>query len=151
LAPPKAASSVTRGRGAGAPVPVKTVPQPPKARPPRQQYVYPQPLPLARSRGPEEVYTPPSPDEEGARLRFGTPGIEISLPQARQVISLARQRRKWPSERQFSRLSTKSAKVEQQRVPSLPQRLEKLPPLQRAVVWAEILGPPGGQHRDFFP
>jgi hypothetical protein len=28
---------------------------------------------------------------------------------------------------------------------SITGRLEKLPPLKRAVVWAEILGPPGGR------
>jgi hypothetical protein len=28
---------------------------------------------------------------------------------------------------------------------SITVRLEKLPPLKRAVIWAEILGPPGGR------
>jgi hypothetical protein len=146
-----AASPMTRERGAGASAPGKPAPQPLKARPPRQanvpyrqEYAYPQPLPVAMPKGPEETYTPPYPEAEGGRLRFGTPGMDISQPPVRQ-------RRKRLSEGQFSRLSAKSVKVEKQRVSSLPQRLEKLPPLQRAVVWAEILGPPGGQHRDVFP
>ena len=29
--------------------------------------------------------------------------------------------------------------------PSITARLERLPPLKRAVIWAEILGPPGGR------
>ena len=28
---------------------------------------------------------------------------------------------------------------------TITARLEKLPPLKRAVIWAEILGPPGGR------
>jgi hypothetical protein len=28
---------------------------------------------------------------------------------------------------------------------SITARLERLPPLKRAVIWAEILGPPGGR------
>jgi hypothetical protein len=28
---------------------------------------------------------------------------------------------------------------------SITDKLERLPPLKRAVVWAEILGPPGGR------
>ena len=28
--------------------------------------------------------------------------------------------------------------------PTALERIEKLPPLQKAVIWADILGPPGG-------
>jgi hypothetical protein len=48
--------------------------------------------------------------------------------------------RRYPSD--YGRPATKAAAG---RGSSIAARLERLPPLKRAVIWAEILGPPGGR------
>jgi len=86
----------------------------------REGYTYPPPLPLNNLTTPS-AETPPQP----------SPVPEIRQPDLR--------------ERMKSRLGSIAVAREAAIKPfSVVRRLERLPPLKRAVIWAEILGPPGG-------
>jgi hypothetical protein len=87
----------------------------------REGYTYPPPLSLNNLKT----------SSEGAPLQ-PSPGPEIRPPDLR--------------ERMKSRLGSlaPSQQTAVKRL-SVAERLERLPPLKRAVIWAEILGPPGGR------
>ena len=84
----------------------------------REGYTYPPPLPLNNFKAPS-AGTPPQP----------SPAPEIRKPDLR--------------ERMKSRFGSIAAEEAAVKPPSVVTRLERLPPLKRAVIWAEILGPPG--------
>jgi sRNA-binding protein len=87
----------------------------------REGYTYPPPMPLDNLKTPSAA-TPPQP----------SPVPEIRQPDLR--------------ERMKSRLGVSATSKEAAIKPlSVAARLERFPPLKRAVIWAEILGPPGGR------
>jgi hypothetical protein len=66
------------------------------------------------------------------------------LPDGKSRMAVPRQdlRQRMQAQRDSSVSKAKAAVA---RPSSITSRLEKLPPLKRAVIWAEILGPPGGR------
>jgi len=86
----------------------------------REGYIYPPPLPL------NNLKTPPA----------GMPPQPSPVPEIRQPDL---------RERMESRSGSIGVKEAAVKSPSVVRRLERLPPLKRAVIWSEILGPPGGR------
>lgn len=83
------------------------------------------------------TYPPQLPPNKLKTPSAGAPPQPAPVPEIRQPDL---------RERMKSRLGTIAAAKEEAAVkpPSVVTRLERLPPLKRAVIWAEILGPPGG-------
>lgn len=130
---------------AGSPAPFN--PQPPgRAQVPiLENYAYPPPLPLKDARpysdGPAGGARPrveviPRPVvRPSAESRMAVE--RISTPKAAQDLRGRMQAR--------AKMYRPEAKVESGKSYSITDRLKRLPPLKRAVIWAEILGPPGGK------
>jgi hypothetical protein len=95
----------------------------------REGYTYPPPLPL------NNLKTPSA----------GTPLQPSPVPRA-VVSPVPEMRQPDLRERMKSRLGSFAAVKEAAiKRSSVAARLERFPPLKRAVIWAEILGPPGGR------
>ena len=108
----------------------------------RESYAYPPPL-FPEQAGPEPAVgagpgspafprqvVRPSVESRMAVDRMAPPGEAKTLPPRKR----APDEPGWPSPKDATRKG-----------PSISARLERLPPLKRAVIWAEILGPPGGR------
>jgi hypothetical protein len=97
----------------------------------RESYVYPPPLPL---NGLKKAGADSS-------RRQTTPMPRPLMPRRREMHAVDLR------ERMRSRADSMVSVGKPARAngASITERLEKLPPLKRAVVWAEILGPPGGR------
>ena len=87
----------------------------------REGYTYPPQLPLNNLKTPSPG-TPPQP----------SPVPEVRQPDLRERMKT----------RLGASATSKEAVVKR---PSIAVRLERFTPLKRAVIWAEILGPPGGR------
>ncbi len=137
----------------------------------RESYAYPPPLAPNRLKGmPEavvyresparkalagsETYMPLSAQAEVRRMRFekfadGDSGRGGRRQRAMQAAREARQRlgsgkqKVGPSAAAPGRTAAAAGGKSR----SVVDRLNRLPPLQRAVVWSEILGPPGGRQQ----
>ncbi len=97
----------------------------------REGYTYPPPLPLNNLKTPP-AGTPPQPSPVPRAVV--SPGPEIRQPDLRERMK----------SRSGPVAAAKEAAIKS---PSVAARLERLPPLKRAVIWAEILGPPGGRQK----
>jgi hypothetical protein len=127
-----------RGETAGqkpAPSP-RFTPEQPRQAPmaARESYAYPTPLSLNHLKSPAVA-------DADAGLPAGTP---MRQPSGR--IRRDRQSLQQRMESLGIRERVVSRPAAGERV-SIPARLERLPPLKRAVIWAEILGPPGGRQQ----
>jgi hypothetical protein len=130
---------------AGSPAPF-TPQQPRRPQVPiRESYAYPPPLSLkdaeslsagkAGGAQPRAAAIPrpvvrPSAESRMAVERMAAPKAEQNLRERMQARA---------------KMDRPAAKVATEKRYSVTNRLMKLPPLKRAVIWAEILGPPGGR------
>ena len=130
---------------AGSPAPF-TPQQPRRPQVPiRESYAYPPPLSLedaeSRSAGtaggarPRTVVIPrpvvrPSAESRMAVERMVAPKAEQNLRERMQARA---------------KIDQPAAEVAGEKRYTVTDRLKRLPPLKRAVIWAEILGPPGGR------
>jgi hypothetical protein len=130
----------TPARGAPAQASGRPVPpqQPRRPQVPiRESYAYPPPLTLNDTEYPATA----------APQRQGTPvprPVVRSSAESRMAVSGKPQDLR---ERMQARAKSvqPAAKGAAGKAYSITARLERLPPLKRAVIWAEILGPPGGR------
>jgi hypothetical protein len=116
-------------------------PAPPSTAQPesRESYAYPPPLSL------NEVKIPPAGEPVEKPVVMPRPIAVSRRREAGPQDLRARMRARMRSERSAG-MAAETMPVKR---PSVTNRLERLPPLKRAVIWAEILGPPGGrQHPD---
>ena len=111
----------------------------------RESYAYPPPLPLKdanlQAEGPAG----------GARPRAEAIPRPVVRPSAESRMAVERLSAAKAAPDLRGRMQARAkmdrpeAKVERGRSYSVTDRLKRLPPLKRAVIWAEILGPPGGK------
>ena len=110
-----------------------------------ENYAYPPPLPLkdaklpadgpAGGERPRAEVIPRPVVRPSAESRMAVE--RISAPKAAQDLRGRMQAR--------AKMYRPEAKNERDKSYSVTDRLKRLPPLKRAVIWAEILGPPGGK------
>jgi len=139
---PKRSTKTPSPRGATA---VESfVPQQPGGFPvtSRESYAYPPPLALDQA-GPEPG-TGVSPRSTAGPQQVARASLESRMA----VDRVAPPRRAQDLQQRMQALDKSerpSIKAAAGRGSSISERLERLPPLKRAVIWAEILGPPGGR------
>jgi hypothetical protein len=107
----------------------------------RESYVYPPPLQL---NGLEATAIPAAAAPKDSRVPR-PPARPVVQPGAAIERMTAPRPRESLRERMENRSKRKRPAAGARKDTSITGRLERLPPLKRAVVWAEILGPPGGQ------
>jgi hypothetical protein len=118
-------------------------PQPSRAQvTSRESYVYPQPLVLNEAELPKDTETwPGGPAIPRPVVR---PSVESRMAVERMAVpkEATNLRERMTARRKADR---PAAQVADGARSSITTRLKRLPPLKRAVLWAEILAPPGGR------
>jgi hypothetical protein len=116
----------------------------------RESYIFPPPLPLNDNRLPDTDRIPPRGSRAAAIPRpAARPSVQDGTGLDRMASATVAQDLEQRLEAMAGMAGIGTARpsveVKAERVSSVTSRLERLPPLKRAVVWAEILGPPGGR------
>jgi len=111
----------------------------------RENYAYPPPLPL------EDAKLQADGPAGGARPRAEAIPRPVVRPSAESRMAVERLPAAKATHDLRGRMQARAkmyrpeAKGERGKSYSITDRLKRLPPLKRAVIWAEILGPPGGK------
>ena len=108
----------------------------------RESYAYPPPLALHQAE--PEPATATGPRSISDRQQVARPSLESRMAAERTGLFREAQTLR-PRKRVSIETERTAVKAAAGRGPSIAARLERLPPLKRAVIWAEILGPPGGR------